>query len=87
MVNMDDIKIYRQQLEEIEDENSLEQKVEGLKKFSQSLRNYLYDNDLADSQYAREFIDMYDSRRYSYEEEKMIEDARSILDDLEDKAQ
>jgi len=87
MVNMDDIKIYRQQLEEIEDENSLEQKVEGLKKFSQSLRNYLYDNDLTDSQYAREFIDMYDSRRYSYEEEKMIEDARSILDDLEDKAQ
>jgi len=87
MVNMDDIKIYRQQLEEIEGESSLEQKVEGLKKFSQSLRNYLYDNDLADSQYAREFIDMYDSRRYSYEEEKMIEDARSILDDLEDKAQ
>jgi hypothetical protein len=86
MVKKSDIERYKKQLIKIEDGARLEQKIESLKKFSQSLGNYLYDNDLADSQYAREFIDLYDSRRYSYEEEKVIEDAKSILDDLEEKA-
>jgi len=80
---IDKVKDFKKKLGSVEKEERLEQKIEQLKQFSQSLRNFLIDNGLVNSEYAREFIDLYDSGRYAYEEEKVIVDARSVLDDLE----